>query len=360
MNDRICSLLRAAIDEKVFTCASYLIGNKRRVLDQGTLGTLGIGRGEAPTSTIYDLASVTKVLAALAFMRLLEKGKACLDDTVSLYLPEYRGTNKADITLFQLLTHTSVLHGQTPLYLTCHDRQALLQAILALPPRKNDTVEYSSAGMIVLGRVMEAIERKPLDTILQDEVFSPLAMSDTLFNPPENLWPRIASTEDCPWRGHVVIGQVHDENAVVLGGVSAHAGAFSTALDLSQIARMMLTGCAPDGTPYLSDAARQVMTKNHTAGMNLTRGLGWQLKDPVLTPAGDLFSERSYGHTGFTGTSIWIDPEQSMYAVLLTNRVHPVRAGNGIVRVRHIFHNLAVLLAESTTKNEMERKENEH
>lgn len=347
---RIIELLEQAASRHVFSCASYVVGTPECVVEQGVVGTLGIGRGPAAQDTLYDMASVTKVLVAMAFMRLFEMGKVCLDDTVAEYLPEYAGGNKADMTMRELLTHTSALHGQAPLFRSSHTKQDLLDAIRYLPPRPKGTVEYSSQGMIVLGQVMEAIEQKPLDQIMTEQLFVPLGMERTMFNPPQRLFDEIASTEDCPWRGHIVIGQVHDENAVVLGGVCAHAGIFSCTADMARAARAMLTGKTPDAKTYLHDATIRLMTRNHTQNMNLARGLGWQLKDEKASPFGDLLSDASYGHTGFTGTGVWMDPERGMYTILLTNRVHPTREGNAIARVRHIFNNLAVLAVEESAR----------
>lgn len=345
---QIQTLLEQAAEQRVFTCAAYCVGTSEDVIEQGYTGILGLGRGAAGQDTLYDMASVTKPLVAMALMRLFEQGKLCLDDTVARYLPEYAGSGKADMTLWQLLTHTSVLHGQAPLFRSSHTREDLLEAIRFMPARDNGTVEYSSQGMIVLGQVMEAIENKPLDSILEEQLFLPLGMKDTRFNPPQEWAARIASTEDCPWRGHVVIGQVHDENAVVLGGVCGHAGIFSNTRDMASVGRAMLTGCTPEGALYLRRATRELMTRNHTVGMNLARGLGWQCRDERNSLFGDLLSPRAYGHTGFTGTGIWIDPQYGLYAVLLTNRVHPTREGNGIARVRRIFNNLAVLAVEDS------------
>lgn len=338
--------LQDSIDRKIFTGATYAYGTSTQILGTGYVGTLGIGRGPVDQDSLFDLASVTKVVVSVAFMHMFEEGKFSLDDTVAEYLPEYVGNPKAGMTIRELLTHTSFLHGQWQIFRTCRSKQDLLDAIRYQPPRPNQTVEYSSQGFIVIGQIMEAIEKKPLDVILQEHLFKPLGMDQTLFNPPESLFERIASTEDCPWRGHVVTGQVHDENAVIMEGVCAHAGLFSNTHDLALMAQALLSGRAKDGSVYLHRATREVMTQNHTPHMQLARGLGWQCKDDKLSPAGDLFSGKSYGHTGFTGTSIWMDPTRDLFAVLLTNRVHPSREGSGIVRVRRIFHNLVVLAAE--------------
>ena len=348
---RIEELLQQAATEGVFSCAAYAVGTPEEIIEKGSVGNLGIGRGPANTDTMYDMASVTKIMVAMAFMKLFESGKVCLDDTVADFLPEYKNNNKASMTIRELLTHTSALHGQVPLFRSAHTKEDLLESIHSLPPRPSGTVEYSSQGMIVLGQIMESIEGKPLDLILQENLFDPLHMKRSMYNPPKDLFDNIASTEDCPWRGHIIIGQVHDENAVIMGGVAGHAGVFSTADDMIRLAQAMLSGRTPDGNIYLHDATRSLMTKNHTHGMNLARGLGWQCKDEKASPFGDLFSDASYGHTGFTGTGVFIDPTQRLFTVLLTNRVHPSRDGNGIIHLRHVFNNLSVLTVEDKRRN---------
>lgn len=334
--------LQNCVESKIFPGAVYLYGTSENVLGRGCIGNLAVDRGPVHEGTLYDLASLTKPIAALALMRQFEEGLVCLDDTIDCYLPEYAAFPKGKNTIYQLLTHTSEIPGQVQLYRTCHTKREMLDGILYLPPRDNKLVpvNYSSQGMIVIGEIISAIAGKPLDRVMQELVFDPLDMQDTMFNPPEALFDRIASTEDCPWRGKVVLGQVHDENAVVMGGVCAHAGLFSSASDVAKIGKAMLTGLCADGSRFLRRSTIELMTENHTAGLNLARGLGWQCRDAHDSPAGDLFSRRSYGHTGFTGTSLWIDPERDLYAVLLTNRVNPTRSGGGIARARHIYHNL--------------------
>lgn len=347
--DTIQKHLETCIAKEVFPGATYVYGTSKQVLGHGALGKLAPQRGPVNENTLYDLASVTKPLVTMAFMKMFEEGLVCLDDTIADYLPEYKGYELGKSSLYQLLTHTSKISGSVQLYRSCQTKEAFLDAIRHLPPRDNvhTPVMYSSQGMIVLGEIMAAIEQKPLDQILKERLLTPLQMQHTMYNPSAELIENIASTEECPWRGgQMVTGQVHDENAVVLGGVCAHAGLFSTAADLAKVCQAMLTGLDAEGKRYYYPATIQLMTKNHTAGTNLARGLGWQCKDKTESPAGDLMSETSYGHTGFTGTSIWIDPERDLYAVLLTNAVCPKRGRGGMARARHIFHNLVVLEKE--------------
>lgn len=344
----IKEFLNSCIADKVFPGATYIFGTSKKILGSGFVGNLGIGRGPVSYNTLYDLASVTKPIVTLAFMKHFEEGKVCLDDTVDRFLPDYAGHEKAKITMFELLTHTSVIPGQVPLYKICHTKQQMLDSIREIISRDNviTPVMYSSQGMILIGEIISAIARKPLDAVMQETIFNKLSMKHTMFNPGQELNDNIASTEDCPWRGQVVIGRVHDENAVVLGGVCGHAGLFSNAEDMAKLGVTMLTGKDAKGDTFLEPSTIELMSKNHTVGLNLARGLGWQAKDVKDSPAGDLFSDRSYGHTGFTGTSLWIDPVRDIFAVLLTNRVNPTRYGDGIKRSRQIFHNLVVLECE--------------
>ena len=342
-------LLQESAEKGVFSCATYSVGTSKEELLSGYTGKLGTGRGPAGPDTLFDLASVTKPMVAVALMKLFEQGLVCLDDPVDRFLPLFRGYAKGRIPLHALLTHTSIIHGQVQLYRTCRSKEEMLLGVLHMPPRDltEPSVEYSSQGFMVIGEIVEAVSGLPLDEAMRTLVFDPLEMRETRYTPAKTLHARVASTEECPWRGRMVVGEVHDENAVVMGGVCGHAGLFAPAADVAKLCRAMLTGLTPDGARFLFPATIELMTKNHTKGLNLARGLGWQLKDPYGSPMGDLFSDASFGHTGFTGTSLFMDPRRDLYAVLLTNRVHPSRQGEEIVHVRHAFHNLAALYRDA-------------
>jgi CubicO group peptidase (beta-lactamase class C family) len=262
---------------------------------------------------------------------------------VGEHLADYRSTDKAGITVRQLLTHTSGIPGQIPMYHWCHTRDEMLDGIRELPLQfePGTDVTYSSQGFIVLGLVAEAASGMPLDALLRERVTGPAGMARTVFGLPEQDQPRAAATEDCPWRGRVVQGTVHDENAEVLGGIAGHAGLFAPLADLESLAQLLCRGARNDRAVVLSPAALAVMTSPATDQLRLRRCLGWQGRDARLSPAGDLAGPNSYGHTGFTGTSIWIDPDAGRYVVLLTNRVHPTRRGMQIARVRRLVHNAA-------------------
>lgn len=339
------TFLTRCVERGDFPGASWIVGREGEELERGVVGALGRGLGPVSLDTLYDIASLTKILVTYALMQQVQEGLVCLEDTLDTFLPLYQGHEKGGITLFELLTHTSVIPGQLPLYRHAHSREDLLAAIRWQLPRADSParVAYTSKGYILLGEVIAAIDGASLDSVVQRRVLKPLGMAQTLFNPSEHLLPRIAPTEECPWRGRIVRGQVHDENAVVMGGICGHAGIFSTAPDIARAAAIMLGGVTMDGVRFFAPDILRIMTKNYTPGRGENRGLGFQMAGPG-TAAGDFMSTSSFGHTGFTGTSLWVCPKKGIYAVLLTNRIHPNRNNVGIFRARQIFHNLSVLL----------------
>ena len=339
----IKTFINRSAEEGAFPGAVWIIGNQREILEQGTAGVLGQGLGPVKPDTIYDLASLTKIIVAIALMRQLEEGLISMEDTLSYFFPSCKNSPKENVTVFSLLTHTSPIPALSNFYRRCTLREELLEAIRQGPARTDspERVEYTCEGFILLGEILSIIDGEKLDAVLRRRVLEPLNMNDTCFNPPVNVMDRIAPTEYCPWRGRLVRGQVHDENAVIMGGVSGNAGLFSTAADLAKAARVFLDSPAR-GEPFLRRASIRLMTSNHTAGKGQNRGIGWMLACPG-SAAGDLMSSRSFGHTGFTGTSLWIDPVRGIYGVLLSNRIHPRRDNDGIFRVRRIFHNLMIL-----------------
>ncbi|GHT98383.1 esterase [Spirochaetia bacterium] len=338
----IASFLQQSVDVGACPGASWVVGNGETVLEQGAVGVLGQGLGPVKPDSIYDIASMTKILVTLALMRQLEDGLVRLNDTVGVFFPEYRNAmyDKADITLHELLTHTSVISSLHRLYRHVHTREDVFEAIFLSENRTDGKVRYTCEGYIVLGEIVSRIDGAPLDEVVRKRVLEPLGMSDTGYNPSAALMERIAPTEYCPWRGKMVRGQVHDETAVVLGGVSGNAGVFSTAADIAKVAVMMLNPKARGS--FLQPPTIKMMTRNYTEGKGSNRGIGWLLAGSDA-PGGDLMSSRGFGHTGFTGTSIWVDPDAGLYGILLANRVHPTRENAAFFRVRSIFHNLIVL-----------------
>jgi CubicO group peptidase (beta-lactamase class C family) len=338
MGDAIAGAVERGVTERVFSGAAWSVGDASGPITRGFTGNRRWGGAAVGEDSLWDLASVTKPIVGLVVMALVERGTLALTDTLGALLPGYSASpDKAGLTVAQLLTHTSGLPGATPLWRTHHTREDLLAAIrdTPLPAPPGTRVEYSSQGFILLGLVAEAVGAEPLDALVRRLVTDPAGMRETTFAPDPD---RAVSTEECAWRGCLVTGQVHDENAVVLGAPAGHAGLFAPLADLERLARLLLAG------GLLRPEAHALMTAAHTDGLNLRRGLGWQGRDEVGSPVGTGPGPRSYGHTGFTGTSLWIDPDAGATMVLLTNRVHPTRTATGIERVRHEFHDLAVRL----------------
>lgn len=342
------------IEEYIKSCAAsafpgavWAVGNKGGILEKGCAGVLGEGLPPVTEDSLYDLASITKIFVSLAFMKQFEEGLLRLSDRVDYFLPSFKNCALGEATLFMLLTHTAPFPGGTRLYLHAKTRNDLLEAIRLSGVRADSParVVYTCEAFILLGEIISAIDGAPLDEVIRRRVTTPLGLKDTCYRPASGLIQRIAPTENCVWRGKLVRGQVHDENAVVMGEVSGNAGIFSGADDMSLLGAAMLNSLDSNsrgGGGFLSRPCAEIMTRNHTAGKGENRGLGWMIAGQGAS-SGDLMSAGSFGHTGFTGTSIWIDPERNIFAVLLSNRVHPHRNNENLFRARHIFHNLAVM-----------------
>lgn len=307
--------------------AAVVIGRRGAAVFErgyGHLGWTANSPAVSPDETIYDLASLTKVVGTTtAAMILYDEGRLNLDATVASIIPAFGGGAKDRVTVRQLLTHHSGLPAGKELWRMALTRDQAKGIVLAsqLVCNPGDCFIYSDLGADVLGWVIETIAGQGLDQFLAERVFAPLGMTDTRFNPAPALASRIAPTEVSPPRGYPLKGEVHDENAFALGGVAGHAGLFSTASDLAVFATMMLNGGVYDGIRIVSDTT----VARFTARAAGTRALGWDTADGD-GGSGEFLSPRAYGHTGYTGTSLWIDPDRNMFVVLLTNRVHAARA----------------------------------
>lgn len=274
--------------------------------------------------TIYDLASLTKVVATTsALMVLYDEGKIRLDDPVSRYIPDFSGGEKDRVTLRMLLEHRSGLPAGRDLWRIAHTPEEARAAVISTPLvcEPGRCYEYSDLGADMLGFVVEAASGERLDQFVTERVFTPLGMSDTFFRPSDSLKARVAPTETNTRRGYSLQGEVHDENAFALGGVAGHAGLFSTASDLAVFAQMMLNGGEFNGTRVIADSTVALFS-TRAAG---TRALGWDTCGGSGS-CGKYLGADAYGHTGFTGTSLWLDPDRDMFVILLTNRVHDARA----------------------------------
>ena len=338
--------------------------------------------------TLFDLASVTKVVAGTtAALLMLDSGGLCLDDSVSRFLPDFAGGEKRAITIRHLLTHSSGLPPWLPCYCTARNLEesvaAIARADLDAPP--GTQVRYSDAGMILIRALLPAVLGEDLPAVLRRGLFGPLGMRETGYlpegaqrsraaateqgNAPEVVMVQRAGLEFTEWRTEVLVGEVHDGNAhYALGGISSHAGLFSTASDLARFAQLWLAGGVWQGRRVFSEAAMREATRLQTPGLQLGFGLGWRVAargdfsrtppsesaltqavfppepnaGPALPWMGDLRSERAFGHTGFTGTSILIDPRYDLAMILLTNRVHPDSSRTGVDRVRARWHNAVI------------------
>jgi beta-glucosidase-like glycosyl hydrolase/CubicO group peptidase (beta-lactamase class C family) len=305
-------------------------------------------------NTLYDMASLTKVIVTTtSVMILMQQKRLDLDTPVVRYLPEWAVAAKSDpdptwrarVTIRNLLLHDSGLPAHRDFYKGAKGHDAVLARVLAEPlvHQPGTQVEYSDLGFIMLGEIVQRLTGVTLDEFAKQHIFEPLGMNASLFNPPRKLWPTIAPTEnDIDFRKRLMQGEVHDENAWALGGVSGHAGLFSTAGDTAMFAQMILNGGIYAHYRLLARATIQEFTAREAIG-DAARTLGW---DVVTQPSssGHFFSPNSFGHTGFTGTSLWIDPERGLFVVLLTNRVNPTRANEQIRQLRPAVHD-AVLQA---------------
>lgn len=339
-------IVRAGIRDSVYPCAQLAVVRNGVLAVDRAYGTFTYERTarEIDRNTIFDLASLTKVIATTtAVMKLYDEGRIRLDTRVSDVLPAFRGGRKGEVTVEQILTHTSGLPAFLKLIDIVGTREAALDTILRTPLLwgPGDTTVYSDLGMIILAEAVRAVAGVPIDRYLQENFFGPLHMTRTMFVPPPLLREQAAPTEvDSGWRKALVRGTVHDERAALLGGVAGHAGLFSTAGDLAVFMTMVMEGGIYGGRRYLKDSTIALFTRRRSP--RSTRALGWDTKSPTGSTAGDRFSPGAYGHTGFTGTSIWVDPDRRMCVILLTNRVHPTRANTRIAKVRPAVHNAAV------------------
>ncbi|HET8633932.1 MAG TPA: serine hydrolase domain-containing protein [Gemmatimonadales bacterium] len=297
-------------------------------------GHLGVGLPQAPdSSTVYDLASLTKVIGlTTAMMIAVDEHRIELDAPIQRYVPAFQGKHKEQVTVRHLLTHSSGLPAWRALYRQATSRADAyaLADTTPLDTLPGTRFVYSDLGAIVMAQAIESVYHERLDSLLHRRLFAPLGMDDTRYLPPDCWIPRIAPTENDPWRGRTLRGEVHDENAARLGGVSGHAGLFSSARDLLRFGDWLLEGLGTHDTsamylwpPPPASERRFVIRQDIPEGSS--RALGWDTPSGLSSGGQYISREKSFGHTGFTGTSIWIDPTRDLVIVLLSNRVNPTR-----------------------------------
>jgi len=333
--DRTISLVEDAIAQEIFPCASFAIGNQKEVFIKKSIGykKLYPQKEKITENTLFDMASLSKLISTtMLALKSIEQGKLCLDDKLSYFYSDCFG--KENITIKNLLTHSSGISSHIPLYTLGIEKENSIETILKsqLAYQTGEKVVYSCMGFIILGDILEKLLGDSLDNLARTMIFQPLGMNSSLYNP---TGADIASTEfDAVTNAHLN-GVVHDENARFMGGVAGNAGVFSTLDDVIKFCTML----SKRGEGFLSQRMFSTAIKNYTKGKEENRGLGFVLTGDVHTFAGDLFSKESYGHTGFTGTSIMVDNQTGLYAVLLTNRVHFGRENDKIIRFRKQFYN---------------------
>jgi CubicO group peptidase (beta-lactamase class C family) len=354
--------LDSAINAQAAPGAVIGVSLRGRHWHYGT-GHLGLDDPTRPDSTtLYDLASLTKVIGMTSAVLLgVSERKLAVDSPLTAYVPAFAGPpERQAVTLRILLAHASGLPAGRPLYREAANRA---EAFALADSTPLDTVPgarfvYSDLGAILLTQAVETVYHTRIDSLLAQRIFGPLQLRDTRYLPPASLLPRIAPTEDDPWRGRMIRGEVHDENTARMDGVSGHAGLFSSTTDLLRFADWLLAATSTDESqcpaspapmPIPDSLVRQFIRKQDLPPGS-SRALGWDTPSG-RSSGGDLISRRSFGHTGFTGTSIWLDPDRCLAIVLLSNRVHPTRENARWGPVRGIMANrvMEALRADSLT-----------
>ena len=339
MFSSVSHILEQAIQQQAFPAAVVEVGDATRPLWSGAFGRLSYAP-DAPASagdTVFDLASLTKVLATTAFvMQQHERGVLGLDDRVGEHIAAWEGADRAHVTVRDLLSHSGGLTAYVPFFRDHHGRAEFERAICSLPLEYEPGAKsiYSDLGFMLLGFILENDLALPARF---DALRRHMGLAEDLqFHPPKLWAPRTAPTEIDSWRRRLLVGEVHDENAAALGGAAGHAGLFGTAAAVGQYARHLLQ--ILDGkVGVVRRATLETFIAARTEIPGSSRALGWDTMLPSSS-CGSHMSPRAFGHTGFTGTSLWIDPDRAVYVVLLTNRVHPSRENDAIRLVRPAVH----------------------
>lgn len=340
---RAFAILEEAVASHAFPGAAVAVTSRGETVALKAVGRFiyDAASPQVEPATIYDIASVTKVVATTTVaMILYDQGTLDLNAKVVDFFPEF-GTEPAkySVTIRMVLAHSSGLPAYEKLFERARSREEIIRLALEMPLANPPLAraEYSDIGFIILGEILSKLARKPLDRFCAEQIFKPLRMSFTGYRLPEQWRPHIVPTVDNDFRGRVIQGEVHDENAWVMGGVSGHAGVFSNVNDLSQFALCMLRL----GSPIVKASTLNLFTRRETMPEGTSRALGW---DTPSSPSqsGQYFSARSFGHLGYTGTSLWCDPVRQLSVTLLTNRVWPDRSSQAIKHVRPKFHDAVV------------------
>lgn len=353
---RVDAAIRAGIKRGLYPGAVVIIGRHNRILYQRGYGHFTWSRHSAvpsPSATLWDLASVSKVVGTMSVaLRLVDEGKLDLDAPVTQYFPAFGGGDKDRVTVRMLLDHTSGLRPYIPFYRTAASREEAITELLADSLRRapGTAPEYSDLNAILLGLVLERVGGAPLDSLVMREVTRPLGMPQTLYRPPPSLLRRVAPSSSS--HGQPVAGVPNDQNAVVFGGVAGHAGLFATGRDLARYAQVWLRqGALRKGRWVRAETMKQFLTPGPQSG---TRLLGWDSPDGDAegpTAFGERLSSSAYGHTGWTGTQIWIDPRRDMFLIFLTNRSFEPRRTRSLAGLRDVRSRLSDAVARLAPPN---------
>jgi len=344
--DTLRNIMETAISDTAFPGGTLLVARNAKIAFCEGFGryTYDNDSPAVTRETLYDLASVTKtIITTTLTMILCDEKRLNLEAPVSRYLPDYRYGNKMKV--MHLLTHTSGLPAWLELFEKAQSRDELIEYAKRTPLvyKTGEESVYSDLGIILLGAIIEKITGIRLDKLAEEKIFTPLKMNNTMFNPPGELKEKIAPTErDASWRRRLVWGTVHDENADVMDGVAPHAGLFSNVRDLAVFCQMMLNGGVYNGIRIVNESTVQMFIQRQNLVKNSSRAIGWDTPSEPSS-SGFYFSDNSYGHTGFTGTSIWVDHSRQLFVILLTNRVYPTRENNKIRDIRPRIHNAVML-----------------
>lgn len=340
------SIINHGIQDKAFPGAVILINLYGKTIYNKSYGrfTYEDNSPAVTTTSQFDLASLTKVIATTtAAMICIDRGFFKIDDKVENYIPEFGANGKDKITIRNLLLHNSGLPAWKKYYGRNLSEEKILSDIYLLEceyPTDSKTV-YSDLGMVVLGKIIEKVSGISLDKFCEKEIFKPLGMDHTYFNPPDSVKEIIPPTElDHYWRNKLIQGKVHDEIASLLGGTAGNAGLFSNAPDIEKFLIMILQKGRFKNQKIINPETLDLFLKK--SSIDRERLLGWDLKSQTGSSAGNLFGKNSFGHTGFTGTSIWIDPDRNLFVVFLTNRVYPSRENKKILSIRPQLHDAVI------------------
>lgn len=349
---RADSIVDSGIRQGIYPGAVLVVGNRMGIAHARGFGLLewSAGPSPSPDSTLWDLASLTKVVGTTgAVMRLVESGKIDLNAPVVRYLPRFTGSGKEQVTVRMLLNHTSGLRSYLPLFQLARTRDSAIALLYREPLRRKPgaTPEYSDLNFLLLGLMVERVSGEPLDRYVTRAVLDSAGLIHTVYRPADSLRRRTAPTGR--YRGHPVCCEVNDQNAVRMGGAAGHAGLFSTGADLARFARMWLNHGRIDGRRVFTSAIVDTfLSPGQGKGDRL---LGWERPDPTNrddSAYGHMLSPMAYGHTGWTGTLMWIDPERDLFLILLTNRSYDPRMGRSIRALRHVRNALADEVVRTT------------